>query len=168
MNAIRPLGLRQPETLGLSLRGDLTRLRQGDKIIMQVTMPNFPGHLQIDYLSSDGSIAHMLADDGKQRFVMTSTGWKPLGPSRPYAAGEHVTVGEADLKTGYGAWEADEPFGTDMILAVATSDAPFPQLRPANDDTTSFLRDLRGAFDRLAGRDGRLAGQVLLVETVPR
>jgi serine/threonine-protein kinase len=168
LDSLRPLRARQANALGLALRGNVIRLRQNDKIVLEVTMPDFAGLLQIDYLANDGTVQHLVADDGSQRHVMTSDGWKNAGPSHRYAAGEHVVIGQPDPKTGDGGWDVDAPFGVDMIVAVASSEVLFAKTRPATDATGEYLRALRAAFDRPAVRNGRLAGQAVLLETVAR
>ncbi|MDE2197730.1 MAG: hypothetical protein KGJ41_01805 [Rhodospirillales bacterium] len=154
--------------LGMSLKGNATQLRKDDYITMEFTMPDFPAHLQIDYLASDGSMTHLIQDDGAQMHIMTTAGWGVLGPSRAYAPGMAVPIGQPDPKTGKGSWQVDQPFGTDMIMAYATSAPLFTALRPADDTPAAYYRDLQAALAALRVRGGRVAGSALLLATTPK
>ncbi len=173
LDVLRPMRLndtRASAALAMSLKGDLTRLRQDDTIVLRIIMPEFAGHLQVDYLSSDGSIAHLVTDDGVSVRVMTPSGWVVTGPSRRYAAGQVVIVGEPDPAgtTRYGAWAVDEPFGTDMIVAIVSEAPLFREPRPASDAGSAYFRALRTALAAAQARGTRLSGQALLLETVAR
>ena len=173
LDALRPMRLndgRASAALAMSLKGDLTRLRQDDTIVLRIVMPEFAGHLQVDYLSSDGSIAHLMTDDGNSVRVMTPSGWVVAGPSRRYAPGEVVIVGEPApaARTPVGAWAVDEPFGTDMIVAIVSETPLFPEPRPVSDAGSAYFRALRTALAAAQARGTRLSGQALLLETVAR
>ena len=171
LDTLRPLratDTRPSAALNLSLRNDATRLRQNDKIVLRVAMPDFDGHLQLDYLSSDGTITHLVSDDGLSVRVMTRTGWTTIGPSRRYPANTEITLGEPDPKTGAGEWQIDEPFGTDMLIAIVSSEPLFGAPRPTTDLTESYLRDLQTNLDIATRRQTRITAQAILLETVPR
>ncbi len=150
------------------MKDDVTRLRHDDRIVLRIVMPEFAGHLQIDYLSSDGAVTHLLSDDGSVLRVMTTTGWKEIGPSRRFAAGEEVVEGgEAGATEGNG-WAVDEPFGIDMIVAIASETPLFGTARPASDGATAYFRDLRAALAAAEALGRRVSAQAVLLETVPR
>ncbi|MCW3473888.1 serine/threonine-protein kinase [Limobrevibacterium gyesilva] len=155
-------------TLALALKGNVSRLHRNDKIVLQFTMPDFPAYLQVDYLSSDGSMTHLVADDGASVRVMTGNGWKVMGPSRVYRPGASAVIGEPDPKTGDGSWAVDEPFGTDMIVAIASSAPLFSTVRPADDTGATYFRDLKAALEQAQARGVRLAGQAMLLETAAK
>jgi serine/threonine-protein kinase len=171
LDVLRPLrvhDLRPSSALSVTLKGDLTRLRQDDRIVLHLFMPEFAGYLQIDYLASDGAVTHLLSDDGRVLRIMTSGGWKEAGPSRRYAAGEEVEVGGAEGPTAGSGWAVDEPFGTDMIVAIASEAPLFSVPRPASDGATAYFRDLRAALAAAEAKGERISAQALLLDTVPR
>jgi hypothetical protein len=152
----------------MALKGDLTRLRKDDTMVLRLVMPDFPGYVQVDYLASDGSIGHLLADDGTSQSVLTPDGMKRLGPSHRYAAGETVMVGEPDPAHGFAGWAVDEPYGTDMVIAIA-SGAPLRATPPPVGETSVvYFRDLRAALEQAEANGVSLSGQAVLLETVPR
>ena len=155
----------------MALRGSAGRLRDTDKIVLQLTLPNFQAYLLIDYFSSDGSVLHMVADTGASLQINPGTAWKALAPSHSDRPGSVVTFGEPNKRIDFPGWEVGPPFGTDMISAIASSlpllTAPRPA-DPAKDSSAAYLRDLQAAIDIARSRGARFAGQALLVETVRR
>jgi len=171
LDTLRPLrahDTRPSAALNLALSNDATRLRQNDKIVLRIVMPEFDGHLQLDYLSNDGTITHLVTDDGISLRVMTRSGWTTIGPSRRYPANTEITLGEPDPKTGAGEWQIDEPYGTDMLIAIVSSEPLFGAPRPTADLTESYLRDLQTNLEIATRRQTRITAQALLLETVPR
>jgi eukaryotic-like serine/threonine-protein kinase len=165
LNVIRPAGAGR---FGMVLKGNVVRLRKNDNIVMQFTMPDFPAYLQIDYFASDGSLTHLVADDGARVSIMTSSGWKVMGPSRSYRAGTTVSVGEPNTKSQDGSWQVDEPFGTDMILAIASEAPLFTAPRSTDETAAVYLAALQAALDSAQSHGKRVASQALIVETTPK
>jgi hypothetical protein len=171
LDVLRPVSVRfsgAESGLGLALKGNATRLRRNELIIPQLTMPDFSGHLIVDYLSSDGTVTHLIADDGVDLRELTQAGPKTMGPSHTWRANTQVTFGEPDRKLGFVGWAVDEPFGTDMIIALASAAPLFDTGRLAAGTTADYLRDLQRAIETARQRGVRVAGQALLVETTAR
>jgi hypothetical protein len=62
-----------------------------------------------------------------------------------------------------------EPYGTDMIIAVASSDPLFDRPRPANAETAGvYVRDLQAAIDAVQQRGARVAGAAVTLEALPK
>jgi hypothetical protein len=151
VDLLRPLG---KSDLTMTLDGGATALHDGDKVMIDVTLPPTARYLVVDYLSNDGSIAHLT----------------PTGPGavQPMAPGSRVVLGKPDPKAGFQGWEVGPPYGTDMIIAIASSAPLFTRSRPANDTTEAYLRDLDAAIATLRKRGDSLAGTALLLDTAPR
>lgn len=171
LNVLRPMrlrDLRSSAALHITMQGDVTRLRKDDRMVLRVQMPDFPAHLQVDYLSSDGSIGHLVADDGVSVLYLSPEGMKRVGASRLYGPGEIITVGEPNDATGFAGWAVDEPYGVDMIMAIAAT-APLTHTAPPVTDTAAvYFRNLRAALETAEAAGQNLTGQALLLETVPR
>jgi eukaryotic-like serine/threonine-protein kinase len=137
-------------SLGITLANGKTSLVAKDLVVPRVSMPDFPAYLQLDYIASDGSVLHMHdATNGA-----------------PYPALAVPAFGEP--KPGFGGWGVDEPFGTDLILGIASSAPLFPVARPATDTLDGYLRDLSAALDRASRSGARVSTSVLLVRTSPK
>ena len=60
-------------------------------------------------------------------------------------------------------------YGTDMIIAVASSEPLFDRARPGNTETADvYLRDLQAAIDTLRRRGAQLAGAAATLEALPK
>jgi hypothetical protein len=150
-NLIRPIAQATSPAFGLTLKDDVMRLKDNDPIRPILKLPNFPAYLQVDYLQHDGSVLHLLSSQ--------------TGKGRPYAAGSNLVLG--DPKQGVGA--VGPPFGTDVILAVASSTPLWTKPRPSETETVQdYLPALQAALDAARQRDAKLTGRALVLETVPR
>jgi hypothetical protein len=66
----------------------------------------------------------------------------------------------------FGGWAVDKPFGTDLIIGIASSVPLFRSPRPTVEKLDGYLGDLRVA---LAQADGaQVSATVVLVRTGPR
>jgi tRNA A-37 threonylcarbamoyl transferase component Bud32 len=148
---------------GLSLRlpGDPAWLKQDDYIRPRLTMARFPGEIRVDYLDRQGNVEHLfpqVADPG-QRVASN--------PPRIFQPGETLELGEPG-PTNPG-WQVAEPFGTDVIIAVASEDALFDRPRPTNvEKAVVYLRDLRRALEAARSRGARLTATAMPLETRPK
>jgi predicted Ser/Thr protein kinase len=150
-NIVRPIAQTFSPAFGLTLKDDITRLKDNDPIRPILKLPDFPSYLQVDYLSHDGSVLHLLSSVGVK--------------GKAYPAGTTLTLGNA--KEGVGA--VGPPFGTDVILAVASSTPLFAKPRSSETETVQdYLPALQAAVDAARRGNAKLTGRVLVLETSPR
>ncbi len=147
--------------VGLMLQDNRTVLPDGDAILPRITMPDFAGELRVDYVGHDGSLAHLYPTLAEPAAKLAAQ------PSRHLAAGERVALG--DPGPGKPAWDSGPPYGTDMIIAVASS-APLHVAAPHNaeENGTAYLADLARAIGRARAAGVRVSGALLLVNSVPK
>jgi serine/threonine protein kinase len=164
LRPISPLAGAPGPGLGLTLANNRVVLPDGDPILPRLTMPDFAGEMRVDYLSRDGSVAHLyptLADNSDPATKLAAQ------PSRPLAAGEHLALG--DPGPGKPQWQSGTPYGTDMIVAVASSTplhvAPAHNAEEKGD---AYLADLGRAIEQARAAGARVSGALLLVETVAK
>ncbi|MGG5820951.1 protein kinase domain-containing protein [Falsiroseomonas sp. HW251] len=138
--------------LSVALAGNATRLRDGELITPVVNTPDFPSYVYVSFLVHDGTLAHLHPT--------------PTDPSRLLPAGAALRLGDPAI--GGPAWAVGAPYGTDMIIAVASSVPLFEKPRPDDEDIAAYLRDLRTALDNARRRGGRLASDAWVLETVAR
>ena len=138
------------QPMGLALRDNASVLRKDDLIVPQIAMPDFPAWLTVDYFSSDGGVAHLHP---------TSS-----AANRQEAADSHITLGDSANER----WQVDVPFGTDMIVAIASSAPLFQRPRPDNDTGAAYLTALGHALREAARNNTRLAANIILLKTTPR
>jgi serine/threonine-protein kinase len=162
LRPLTPQGGAPAAGLTLALAGGRTALRDGERILPRLTMPGFAGEVRVDYLAHDGSVVHFYPSVAEpQRHVAAQ-------PARRLAPGERLALG--DPGPGRVPWEVGPPYGTDMVVAIASS-VPLP-LRPpaqnAEDNAAVYLHDLAAAITEARQAGARLAGTVLLVDTLPK
>jgi len=147
--------------LALALAEGKTRLRDGERILPRLVMPDFRGRLVVDYVAHDGTLLHLypqLADPSQH---MTAD------VPRTFQPGEAVDLG--DPRAGHPAWEVGPPYGTDMIIAIASSQPLFDRARPGNvEQAATYLRDLQQAVDAARQRGAKLVGNAITVDTLPK
>ena len=135
----------------MGLRSGKRPLTDRELITVDLTMPDFPAWLLVDYLQHDGTIVHLYPT--------------AKNPAHVFAAGSHQSLG--DPTTGGERWEVGEPYGTDMIIAVASSTPLFTQKRKDLEQADDYLRALQGAIESAQHRKARLAADALVLITEP-
>jgi serine/threonine-protein kinase len=123
-------------------------LRGGDLLRFAVTMPDWPAHLYVAYFMKSGEVAHLV-------------------PSATHPAGATVRLGEP--RAGFPGWEVSEPFGTDLLVAVASEGPLFTGApRPLVESQDAYLAALNEALraSRAAGR--RVMVRPAVIETIAR
>jgi chemotaxis protein MotB len=139
--------LRQtPEEGGLDLVGSGPQ-PDGAPLRFDVAMPGWGGQLSLFYLSSSGEVARL-----DQRAGL--------------AAGARLRLGEPG--PGFGGWLAGPPFGTDLVLAVASEGPLLPASRAQIETVTELAAALAMAVDTARREGRRLAARAIMVQTVAR
>jgi hypothetical protein len=160
LNALRPLvpafGATQASRLGLQMAGGKMRLHDGEPIGVSLVMPDFASRLVVDYIAHDGSVQHLYP-----QLAQPENGIR-ADPPRTYGANEQVKLGNP-------AWLVGPPYGTDMIIAVASSAPLFDHPRPSNAEAAEmYIHELQAAIDRGRQHGVRLAGAAVTLEALPK
>jgi len=152
LSDMRASGLVAEVGLGLHLNSGSSQLRENDPIKLEVRGPAYPINLRIDYFTLDGQVLHLTPDH--------SSPAPKLGPSATRLFWQSAN-GQP--------WSAGgEPFGTELICAIATAIPVDLGSRAQVEQAADYLRDLRRALSQTnvpSGQPNVLA--TLLVETHP-
>lgn len=133
----------------LTLADDRTVLREGDAIRPRVVMPAFSAYLTVDYVTQDGTVQHLYPQVADQRQGIKADAVRRFAPS------EWVNLG--DPGPGQRGWEASEPFGRDLLIAIASSRPLFATPRPSNAEAAdAYLRALNQVVREMR-RNGELS-----------
>ncbi|MBL6079507.1 protein kinase [Belnapia sp. T18] len=116
-------------------------LREGQGLRFSVTTPPWQARLHVAYVSEAGEVGHIVQGGTPQ----------PAGTSLGFGDGNR--------------WTATAPFGTDMLVVIA-SEAPLFQQRRRPEPLEDFNIALSGAL-RDARDAGRVAVRIVLLRTVP-
>jgi hypothetical protein len=111
-----------------------TDLKEGDTLMVDVTTPNYQSYAAVDYFVLDGHVVHLLPNAVER---------ETLAPPR-YSA----TVGNL------GNWMIGAPFGTEMLVLLATPVPLFDGLRPDSEAGADYLRALDTQLARIARAHG--------------
>lgn len=139
-----------PSGLELALSGNRRRLVLGDLLTVNLAMPRFPSYLRVSYFMHDGEVVHLHPT--------------PADPARAFGPGVRIALG--DPASGGPRWEIGPPFGTEMIVAVASERPLFATPRPEAEQSDAYLAAL--ALALRSGTGGRIAARVLMVEVAER
>ncbi len=150
LRALRPPFTAGSSRFDIGLLGGRTRLLDGDSIIVALQLPDFAAYVQMDYFQHDGSVFHMHDAAG----------------GRPWPAGSAQELGRP--KPGFTGWQVSEPYGTDMIAAVASSVPLFAKPREALEPAEAYLAALTAALGAAQAAGGRLAADAVVLVTEPK
>jgi len=124
-------------------------LHDNDVIAVHVAMPGFAGYLHIAYLQNDDTMSPLVPGDGY--------------PAQTFAARAQIDLGNP--RPGFIGWHVGSPFGTDMIMAIASTAPLFAKPLPDSQPIASYLASLQSAMDDLRRRGGTLAGSAIVLDT---
>jgi hypothetical protein len=131
--------------------GGAVSLRDNDVIALQVTMPAFAGYLHVAYLQHDATVSPQVPGPGY--------------PAQTYAARAQIDLGKP--RPDFEGWHVGPPFGTDMIIAVASTAPLFSRALPDSQPLASYLSSLQTAMEALRRRGGSVAAAALVLDTRP-
>lgn len=156
LRPISPAATAPYDGLRLSLAGGVTALHDGELIKPRVVMANFPGQVRVDYLAHDNTVAHIYPSvaDPSQNLVAV--------PARHLAPQETLKINSP--------YVAGQPYGTDMIIAIASSIPLFPEPPPQNaeSDAAGYLARLAAAIAAAQHKGASVTGTYMLVDTLPK
>lgn len=147
-------------------------LHEDQLIQPSIVMPEFAGNLRVDYVANDGTITHLFPTLA----VAGQKGSGRVAAQLPRQLAGHETLalgrpGRDKSGTDLPTWPVGEPFGTDMIVAIASS-VPL-KLAPATNDEdqkagAAYLGRLAQEVERVRKAGGRVSGTIALVHTLPK
>jgi serine/threonine protein kinase len=125
-------------------------LTEGEPLMVDVTSPGYDSFLAVDYYILDSNIAHML----------------PNQRARDNAAPPNHTATIGSL----GNWVIGKPFGTELIVLVATPVPLFDAMRPELEPAQDYLRAVATRLAEISKRHGadKVAVDIAQITTSPR
>lgn len=125
-------------------------LVEGDPLMVDVTSPGYDSYLTVDYHILDGNVAHLL----------------PNQRARDNAAPPNYTATIGSL----GNWVIGQPFGTELIVLVATPVPLFDGVRPDLEPAQDYLRAVAARLADISKAHGadKVAVDLAQISTRPR
>ena len=137
--------------LDLVQAGGTASLHDNEVIALHVTMPGFAGYLQVAYLQHDATVSPLVPGPGY--------------PAQTFPAREPIDLGKP--RSDFEGWHVGPPFGTDRIVAVASTAPLFSRPLPDTQPLASYLSALQSAIEALRRRGGSVAAAALVLDTRP-
>jgi serine/threonine-protein kinase len=135
----------------LSSSDGRTRLLTDEEIRLRLNMPNFEGEVRLEDFNNDGQVAHLMEAN--------------LGAPPHQRAGALVGLGRAgDDLIG----RVSAPYGTDILVAIVSSQPLFTDRRPIEESGAGFIEALQAALADLRRRGGLVAADALVLTTARR
>jgi hypothetical protein len=112
----------------------------GSSIKVKFYLPDFPARLTVDDYTGDGMVQHWLA------------------------AERGTAARDAKSELTIDTWKANNPAGTHIISAIASSTVLFPARRPDRELAAGYLKDLKAVLDAESG--DQVKAQLRTIEIV--
>lgn len=125
-------GLAEPLTASVLEGPDLSA---GNPLVLEIRAPARPVQVQVDYFTIDGSVVHLLPNPSDSGAALAAGSSRRLGEK----------AGEDKPQSGR-YWTIGPPFGTEMLLTIATAAPLFPTPRPEQEPAADYLAALADAL----------------------
>jgi hypothetical protein len=129
------------------------QLVENDPIDFDITGPDTPSVLSVDYIDNTGKVSHYMPRKAAPTFA-----------ARRLKANEHVRL--FDFLQGP-AFQVGPPAGIDMVVVIASSE-PLQMQHSKDDDENVgvYVTELRAAIDAARKRGVRLSAEIVPVESM--
>jgi hypothetical protein len=129
------------------------QLVENDPIDFDVTGPDTPSVLSVDYIDNTGKVSHYMPRKAAPTFA-----------ARRLKANEHVRL--FDFLQGP-AFQVGPPPGIDMVVVIASSEPlQMQHSKDDNEDVGVFVNELRAALDAARKRGVRISADIVPVESL--
>jgi eukaryotic-like serine/threonine-protein kinase len=142
--------------LNLQLADGRGGLRDGEQVRLRLVMPDFASRLRVDYLVHDGTVGHLYPQIADPALQITADAPRTFTP-------------DETVNLSHPSWTITPPYGTDMIIAIASSQPLFDRPRPSNGETADvYLRALQTALERAHQRGDAIAAAAIMLDALPK
>jgi hypothetical protein len=126
---------------------------EGERLVVDIGTPTYKSWLYVDYFAQDGSVVHMMPSPGE---VFNQ------GDTR-----DSFQLGEAG---DIGLWEVAPPFGTELIVVLATSAPVFEGAREELEQGNDYRAALRKRLKALESqsRKAKISADFVVIKTKPQ
>ncbi|MFP5515660.1 MAG: serine/threonine protein kinase [Alphaproteobacteria bacterium] len=110
-----------------------SQLHAGDPLILEMRAPARPVRIQADYFTIDGTVIHLLPNPSDSGTALAARASRRLG----------------DKADGGRYWTIGPPYGSELLLTIATAEPLFPTPRPEQEPAADYLAALAEALATL-------------------
>jgi len=153
ITALAPYWTRNRESgaaTSIRTKQDNAELREGDSLILDITTPGYDAYVSVDYYVLGGGVVHLLPS--------------PRAKDNQAPPNYAATIGSV------GSWVVAKPFGSELIVLLATPAPLFDGLRPEQESRADYLPALQKQLAQIAAKYGseRLTADFVQVTTRPK
>lgn len=132
------------------------RFAEGDRLELELTAPDYPAYVLVDYFDADGNVLHLQPNPHVPAVLVPPRSSLSVGRATPDQPALAITIAP--------------PFGQEIAVAFALSAPVFDDARPLIEPAAPYLADLgaRIAAARAADPDFRGEWVYFFVTTAPR
>jgi serine/threonine protein kinase len=142
--------------LNLQVADGRSGLRDGEQVRLRLVTPDFASRLRVDYLVHDGTVGHLYPQIADPALQITADAPRTFTP-------------DETVNLSHPSWTITPPYGTDMIIAIASSQPLFDRPRPSNGETADvYLRALQTALERAHQRGDAIAAAAITLDALPK
>jgi Protein kinase domain len=125
---------------------------EGERLVVDIGTPTYKSWLYVDYFDQGGSVVHMMPSPGEE--------FNEGDPRESFQLGEAGDIG---------LWEVAPPFGTDMIVVLASSAPIFEDARGQVERANDYRAALRKRLKALEAAPGKakISADFVVVTTKP-
>lgn len=153
ISALAPYWARNRESgaaTSIRTKQDNAELREGDSLILDITTPGYDAYVNVDYYVLGGGVVHLLPS--------------PRAKDNQAPPNYTATIGSV------GRWVVAKPFGSELIVLLATPVPLFDSLRAEQEARSDYLPALQKQLAQIAAKHGaeRLTADFVQVTTRPK
>ncbi|MDP2086117.1 MAG: DUF4384 domain-containing protein, partial [Gemmobacter sp.] len=161
--AIDAIGLPQsseqytnPRVIGPDAHVRDYRFAEGDRLELDLTAPDYPAYVLVDYFDAQGNVLHLQPNDFVPAVLSAPKAMLTIGRERDGQPALVITV--------------SPPFGQEIAVAFASSAPIFDTLRPLVEPAAPYLADLARRIAEARSADPQFKGEwvYFLVTTAPQ
>lgn len=134
-----------PLLIGAGTQARVFSYVAGDPLSFDLTAPDYPAWIYVDYFDADGKVLHLVPNDHVQLHRAQAQSTLQIGAK---------TAGEAGLRLLIGP-----PYGQEIAVAFAASEPLYDGLRPLTEPAAPYLDWLKGRVAEARARSPGFKGE---------
>jgi serine/threonine-protein kinase len=134
----------------LGLKDNPATLRDGAFIAPEIHFPEYGAYLTLDYIQSNGQVAHLIQGAVKRG--------RTFPPGVTSVFGRKAVPGVTTFPV---PWQVGNPFGTDLLIAIASDQPLFQHDRPEAETVDTYIPALREAMQAYHDPNIKVAAKVV-------
>lgn len=134
-----------PLIVGADTHARSFRYVKGDPLVLDLTGPDYPAFVYVDYFDADGNVIHLAPNDLTPLRKVAAKSALSVGATKPDDDGLFVTIGP--------------PYGQEIAAAFASSVPLYTEARPLVEPAGPYLEWLKSQISKARAADPTFKGE---------